>query len=418
MNVTIHPQRLLEDLRQLATFGRAGPDDHPGIHRPSLSPQDMTSRHWLVERMTDAGLDARIDGIGNVVGRSKHLGPALLIGSHTDSQPRGGWLDGSLGVVYGLEIVRALHESQPSLNLPIDVVSFIDEEGTFIGCLGSLSFCNQITSLEVGDATNQQTGQPLNEAIAEAGLLGLDLTRLEPDRHMAYLEAHIEQGNILESEGSRIGVVSTIVGIRNFDIRFKGKANHAGTTPMNLREDAGSSLINFAYELNKTLQPIAGPNTVWTIGRVNFDPGATSVIPGHADLTLQFRDSALEVLDRFERQVEELVATANRTGPVHVSLHPSSAIKPSAMDKNLQNHLAAAAQIHAPGAWKRMPSAAGHDAMTMADQLPCAMLFVPSIGGISHDYAEDTKEADIILGCEILATAAASILQSTSRLKR
>ena len=408
MNLPINPQRLLEDLRHLATFGKVD----TGVHRPSLSPPDMASRRWLVERMAGAGLEAYIDGVGNVVGRSNRGGQALLIGSHTDSQPRGGWLDGSLGVVYGLEIARALRESGQSRGRSIDVVSFVDEEGTFLGCLGSRSFCGQITRLDSDRAVSRETGQPLADAIAAAGLSGRVVARLERDRHVAYLEAHIEQGRQLEIAGNRIGVVTAIVGIRQFEIRFSGEANHAGTTPMNLRRDAGVSLIEFAYRLHEAFKTIAGPKTVWTMGRVQFIPGTAAIIPGHAELTLQFRDPEVKVLEDFERKVEQMVISTNRNGPVEVSLNRVQQITPSVMDPALQDHLASAANVHAPGAWVRMASAAGHDAMILADQLPCAMLFVPSIGGISHDFAENTKEEDIILGCQVLAAAAAAILES------
>jgi N-carbamoyl-L-amino-acid hydrolase len=178
------------------------------------------------------------------------------------------------------------------------------------------------------------------------------------------------------------------------------------------RKDAGVALIDFAYKLRHAFQAIAGPKTVWTIGRVTFHPGAPSIIPGEAEMILQYRDPEVERLEQFEQTVHDLAAAANRAGPVVVMATPNRApIKPTMMDTTLQRQIAAAAEHHAPGAWVHMPSAAGHDPMILSDYLPCAMLFIPSIGGISHDFAEDSHAADIVLGCQVLADAAAAILQ-------
>jgi beta-ureidopropionase / N-carbamoyl-L-amino-acid hydrolase len=407
---TINPERLLGMLKTLRTFGAVG----TGVVRPSLSPVDMEARRWLCGRMLEAGLDAWIDGVGNVLGRSRNHGKALLIGSHSDTQPKGGWLDGALGVIYGIEIVRALAEDPVTRALPVDAVAWVDEESTYLWCLGSRSFCGVLTQDAIAAATNAE-GQRLTEAIQAAALAGLPSARLEPERYVGYLEGHIEQGPYLEEEGNKIGVVTSIVGIRGCRIHFRGQQNHAGTTPMPRRKDAGVALIDFAYTLRQAFQAIAGPTTVWTIGRVSFSPGAPSIIPGEAEMILQYRDPSETLLDRFEQTVNAFAATANCAGLVEVTVMPNrTPIKPTIMDAALQQHIAAAAERHASGAWVHMPSAAGHDPMVLSDHLPCAMLFVPSRGGISHDFAEDTDEADIVLGCQVLAEAAASILGGAS----
>jgi N-carbamoyl-L-amino-acid hydrolase len=180
---------------------------------------------------------------------------------------------------------------------------------------------------------------------------------------------------------------------------------------MPLRQDAGMALINFAYRLNQAFEKIAGPRTVWTMGRVAFYPGAPSIIPGRAEMHLQFRDPETSRLEAFEAKTHELIAEANRKGPVDVSIEPvGKPIQPADMDTNFQRHIAAAAERIAPGKWSHMPSAAIHDAMFLAQVMPAGMLFVPSINGISHDFAEDTSEADIVRGCQVMATAVASIL--------
>ncbi|MFQ5786005.1 MAG: Zn-dependent hydrolase [Alphaproteobacteria bacterium] len=402
----IDPDRLMTDLRTLRSFGACG----TGVVRPSLSPIDMDARRWLAARMSEAGLEARIDGVGNVFGRSVNDGKALLLGSHSDTQPRGGWLDGAMGVIYALEVARAFGETPETREFAVDIASWVDEEGTYVSFLGSRSFCGDMTPETIAAATDHD-GRRLADAIREGGIEGAPLARLEPGRHAAYLEAHIEQGPYLEEAGNRIGVVTAIVGMRNLDIVFAGEQNHAGTTPMARRKDAGVALIALAQRINETFPTVAGEHTVWTIGRVAFDPGAASIVPGRAEMHLQFRDQDEARLDALEAKARELIAAACAAGPVAVSIAPSNeAVQPTSMDAMLQEQIAAAAEAHAPGKWTAMPSAAGHDAMILAGVLPSAMLFVPSIGGVSHDFAEDTAEDDIVLGCRVFADAAASIV--------
>jgi N-carbamoyl-L-amino-acid hydrolase len=406
----IDPDRLLSDLKTLRSFGACG----NGVVRRSFSDVDMAARRWLAERMAEAGLEARIDGVGNVIGRSPNAGRALVMGSHTDTQPRGGWLDGALGVIYALEVARALADDRASAHLPLDIASWMDEEGSYLGCLGSASFTETMGDAEIRRATNPD-GRSVAEALDAAELTGEAPARLEPARHSAYLEAHIEQGPVLEAEGKRIGVVTSIVGVRTCTLTFSGQQNHAGTTPMALRRDAGDALIVLAAKLREALGALLAERTVFTIGRVVFDPGADSIIPGRAEMSLQFRDGDEAQLDRMAAAVDRVIEEANRAGPVGVELAESSGLEGAPMDPGLQDHLAAAAERHAPGQWMRMPSGAAHDAQILARRVPSAMLFVPSIGGISHDFAEHTAEADIALGCRVLASAAATVLEELNR---
>ena len=406
----INADRLLGDLEALREFGRRG----TGVVRQALSPIDMQSRHWLVERMTDAGLDASIDGLGTIIGRSRNPGKALLIGSHTDTQPTGGWLDGAMGVMYGLEIARALAESDDTRGLALDVASWIDEEGAFIGLMGSKAFCGVLDDDAFDRAVNS-SGQTLRAALRGAGLEGRARAALDPARYAGYMEAHIEQGPYLEEEGKRIGVVTSIVGIRDHRITFEGDQNHAGTTPMPRRKDAGRALTDFASTVHEKFPEHVGPKSVWTIGEIHLEPGASSIVPGRAWMTLQFRDGEESRLDRLTELVHELVEGADARGPVRVRIEADTEWSVGAqMDEEFQAHLQAAAETHAPGGWMHMPSAAGHDAQVLAKRLPSAMLFVPSIGGISHAFEEDTSEADLVLGCQVFADAAASILMAHS----
>ena len=243
----IDPQRMLEDLRALAEFGKLG----TGVNRRSLTPEDLAARDWLLERMQAAGLDARISTEsaawpGRTPGSRRHI----LIGSHTDSVPKGGWLDGSMGVMFGLEIARAWVEDGRSDDLGVEVISFIDEEGRFAGLLGSAAFTGKMAEADIGKLTDER-GESLESALQAAGYAGRDLLRCEPARHAAYLEAHIEQGPVLETAGKRIGLVTDIVGVARCEVIFTGQADHAGTTPMGLRRDAAAALYAFADDFSR-----------------------------------------------------------------------------------------------------------------------------------------------------------------------
>jgi len=402
----INAARLLNDLERLRSFGATG----PGVVRLSLSPVDMEARRWLVERMTDAGLDASIDGVGTVFGRSRNAGPALVIGSHTDTQPTGGWLDGALGVIVGIEVVRALAECEATKLLAVDVASWIDEEGTFSGFLGSRSFVGESVDEAICNARNRE-GVLLADALKNAGLSEAPRVRLDKTRHMAYMEPHIEQGGRLEAGGMSIGVVTTIVGIREHVLRFTGQRNHAGTTPMSIRRDAGAALVAFIARMDDAFSALADADTVWTVGRIELNPGSFSVVPGQADLYLQFRDASAARLAAMQDALDALINEFDAHGGVRAEVKASEPPEqPVVMDSALQAHLANAAEVLAPGQWERMPSGASHDAQVIAHHLPACMLFVPSIGGVSHDFIEDTAEAHIVLGCEVAARAAADML--------
>ena len=404
--VTINGERLLDDLRVLRAMGATG----TGVVRPALSEMDMTARRWLAGRYEAAGLTARIDGVGNVLGRSPNPGPALLVGSHSDTQPTGGWLDGALGVIYGLEVVRALAGEEATKHLAVDAISWQDEESRFYGCMGSRSFCGDFTA-EAEDGLRDKDGVALADALAQAGLA--DTPRLGAgDRdYLGFLEAHIEQGPHLEQDGRRIGIVNSIVGLGGMVFTFTGQQNHAGTTMMAGRKDAAAALYALANGINEEFPKVAGERSVWTMGRAVLTPGAPSIIPGHGELELQFRDVDPDVLDRFEAVAHRLVAQINKRGGATVVARPSRMrIAPAHMDTGFQEHLSQAAEQYAPGRWTAMPSGAFHDAGVVCGVMPCAMLFIPSIGGISHDFAEDSHDDDIILGCQVLASAAAAIL--------
>jgi len=406
----INGARLIADLRQLAEFGKY----KTGVHRPTYTADDMAARQWLVGRMREAGLDPVIDGIGTVLGRSESGGPRLLVGSHVETQPYSGWLDGAMGVLYGLEVARAFAEDKTTAGLCIEVGAWADEEGHYGSLLGSRSFCGELTEEQIDATRNRQTGKPLREALKEAGLAGKPRERLDRKRYVGYLEAHVEQGDTLDSGGLRLGIVTGIVGIHLYNLTFHGQQNHAGTTRMAVRKDAGVALIKFCNMVEERFPKVVGPRSVWTTGKITLDPGAPSVIPGKAEMLFQFRDVEPERLAILEKTLEAMVVEANARGPCRVELEAVSRTPPHAMDKGFQDALEAAAERRAPKLHTRLPSAAGHDAQTFARHIPAGMLFVPSVAGISHHYAEDTKEVDIVLGCQTFADAAAEILRKAA----
>ena len=388
----------LNDLRQIGTY-------KTGVHRPTYSPEDMQSRHWLMERMAEIGLEPSIDGIGNVYGRHKGPGPHLLVGSHIETQNQAGWLDGALGVVAGLALARA--------GLPVDVVAFADEEGHFEGgFLGSRSIIGQLSEAEIDRSRSRNDGTPLRTALEAAGLAGLPRMQIDPSRYKGFFEMHIEQGTQLERQGLRAGVVTGIVAIWQFRIHIEGMQDHAGGTTMAERRDAGLTAIRLLAAIDQEFPRHCAERTVWTTGRITLDPGAQSIIPGVADILFQFRDIEMDVLQRMEKILRQLILESNRRERCTAELVVISRAKPALCNPDMMAALDAAAELHGAGLWQRMPSGAGHDAQYMAQVMPAAMLFTPSIGGISHHWAEDTKPEDLALCCQILGTAAEKFLAS------
>ena len=395
----IDTERFLRDLDDLRGIGRY----RTGVHRPTYSPQDMESRRWLMARMEECGLEPAMDGIGNVLGRHRGAGPRLLVGSHIETQNHAGWLDGALGVVAGLALARA--------GLPVDVVAFADEEGHFEGgFLGSRSAIGALTEEEIDRSRSRNDGTPLREALAAAGLAGLPRMTLDPGRYRGFLEMHIEQGTQLEGAGERIGVVTGIVAIWQWRITVEGQQDHAGGTTMAERRDAGLSAVRLLAAIDREFPRVCAERTTWTTGRIALEPGAPSVIPGRAEVLFQFRDVEVPVLERLEETLRALVRESNRRERCTATLAQLSRAAPALCDPGLMDALAAAAEQRAPGQWRRMPSGAGHDAQWIGRVMPAAMLFVPSIGGVSHHWAEDTKREDLALGCQVLADAAARVV--------
>ncbi|MGB3408670.1 MAG: hydantoinase/carbamoylase family amidase [Jannaschia sp.] len=385
------PTRFLSDLHALRAIGARG----SGVVRRAFDADDIRARHWLAAQFAEAGLEARIDPAGNVWG----LGGPLLIGSHSDTQPEGGWLDGAFGVIAALEIARGTRG--------VSVVSFQDEEGRFGATTGSEIWSGALTLAQADGLADLDgvTFGVARTALAATGAFP------DPTRFTAYLEPHIEQGPVLDTAGEAAGVVTAIVGLRQVTVTLEGQQNHAGTTPMPLRRDAMTGLAAAHHGIAGALRNVATPDSVWTIGHVSLHPNAPSAVPGRVRFTVQWRDAEAARLDRMESAIRTALSRSASDTGLGIDISGTSALPPVSMDPRLRGALASAAVSHAAGRWRDMPSGALHDATNVSRLLPVAMLFAPSIGGISHDFAEDTHEADLVTCLHILEEAAHTLIR-------
>jgi beta-ureidopropionase / N-carbamoyl-L-amino-acid hydrolase len=398
--IEIKPERLLATLEALRNIGRCG----TGVHRPALTPADLEARLWLRARLAELGFDARLDRFGTVLGRTPGDAPAILIGSHTDTVPQGGWLDGALGVAYALEIATARAEALGTTAARVDVVSFQDEEGTFVPLLGSRAFIGEITEPELFAEVQALDGRRLGEALAVEPIRAQPILRLDTSRTLAFLEGHIEQGPRLEAQNLPVGIVTAIVGIRRFHFAIEGRADHAGTTPMGLRRDAGAAALRLAVAILDRLNAGRGSDTVWNIGHVTLRPGTPNVVPAAAEFIVEVRDVEEKLLDTLEAAIRERAAADAFATGLPITVERTAAIPATMMTARLANAFALSAAAMGAGSM-RLSSGAGHDAMMLARRVPTGMLFVPSIGGRSHHVSEDTRTEDIITGAQIMAGA-------------
>jgi allantoate deiminase len=388
----------------LETAARIGADERGGVSRFAWTPELAQAHEWLAGRLEELGLSVDLDPAGNVVGRwQSGEGKAVVVGSHLDTVPQGGRYDGALGVLAALDVVRRLRREGVEPRQSVWVVSFNDEEGSRFqtGMLGSRAFC--------GDCDLDDWRQRgVSEAMAEAGF---DFSRLGEARHVddvaAYLELHIEQGPRLEASGVDLGIVTGIAGMLGFRARFVGEANHAGTTPMELRRDALAGAAQAVLALRAEAR--ARDDMTSNVGVLSVEPGGFNVIPGAAEFTIDVRSATADGFERltpFVRETLEEIAAAEGLRLELVETHRKSPVE---LDPELQAGLEAAAREE--GA-TTMPlvSGAGHDAMVLAHYVPAAMLFVPSRGGVSHSPDEYTEERLCDLGARVLGRAVRALV--------
>ena len=399
--IDINGERLLADLRALAAIGGL-PDG--GVDRLAWSDHDLAGRRWFAERMREAGIEPRVDAALNVFG---HLpgttGPWLLTGSHLDSVPNGGRLDGAYGAVAALEVLRTLAESGDPLAERVEIVGFADEEGVRfeVGLIGSLALVGELDIERLRDGLDWQ-GVAIRQVLATAGR---DLDRmLEAQEHRhsikGFVELHIEQGPRMEADGSDLAVVTGIVGVHRQRIEVQGTQNHAGTTPFRLRHDAGRAAARAAAELRDLVQGVDA-EAVANIGSMQFHPGGVNVIPGRARFTLEVRhlDQRVvgEAVRAFGTRLERICAEEG----CQVEVELLSSVPPAPMDANVMEALAqACTELGRRPA--RLSSGAGHDAAVLSHHVPSGMLFVPSVGGVSHSPRETTSDEHLVLGARAL----------------
>ncbi len=396
--LTVDSKRLQLRIEELAEFGKT---PEGGVNRVAFSQEDIQSRRYILSLMEEAGLKTRIDEGGNIIGRLEGTEPSLppiVFGSHTDTVPQGGKYDGAAGVLGAIECVQVLAENGVKTRHPLEVIVFTDEEG---GLIGSKAVIGDLASgaLEV----TSHSGKEVQEGIRALGgnPEALDKAARKKGDIAAFIEIHIEQGSVLASKEIDIGVVEGIVGINWWDVTVEGLANHAGTTPMDKRQDALLAAAQLIISVNRVVTGVPG-RQVGTVGRIKAEPGAPNVIPGKVVMSLELRDLSAVKIDTLFRQIEEEAdAIARKTG-TKITFSPIEATAvPAPTDPSIRKFIAEAAE-ELGLSYIFMPSGAGHDAQNMAKIAPTGMIFVPSIGGISHSSQEFTPPRDIANGANVL----------------
>ena len=400
-NFGADPKRLEKRIKELSQYG-ANPEG--GVSRVAFSDADIAGRKYIRSLMENAGLKVRVDAAGNIIGHREGRNPKLpviLFGSHADSVPYGGNYDGALGVLGALECIEILNQQNFLTAHPLEVIVFSDEEG---GLTGSHAAVGELSreALQI----KSHSGKTIGEGIRFIGgdPDNLRLAKRNPSEILAYLELHIEQGGILEAEKINIGVVEGIVGINVWDVTVLGFANHAGTTPMNQRKDALLAAARLVESVNHMARSIPG-RQVATVGTIQAEPGAPNVIPGKVVMSLEIRDLEKSKIDLvFEKVKESAEKIAADTGTTISFAALDVTAVPAPTDQRLRKVI----QEAATGlglTTKLMPSGAGHDAQDIARIAPIGMIFVPSIGGISHSPKEFTTASDMANGASVLMQA-------------
>ena len=414
--ISISLPRLTSRINTLARFGGL---PGGGVTRMCWSAPHEEARAWLVGEMQAAGLETWIDTAGNIFGATgiralRPEMPAVLTGSHIDTVPEGGILDGALGVLAGLECIQAITETRTPHTRPLVVAAWSDEEGRYGSLFGSRAFCGMLEGAKL-DEMAAVDGARLVDAMARAGF---DAHRAPEARApagavAAYVELHIEQGARLEETGIPIGVVETIVGVRRARVIFLGQADHAGTTPMERRRDAFLAAADYALRVREHVVTRGSKESVTNFGVVHVHPGASNIVPGRAELVHEMRDPDVAVL---ERLASECVALANGVASergVKVEIQPMSATTPAPCSPRIQ---AATENVCAKLglATRRLYSAAGHDAQNLARVTDSGMIFIPSLGGRSHRVDEMSDWPAIERGANALLHTLLALADTTA----
>jgi N-carbamoyl-L-amino-acid hydrolase len=394
-------RRLWSDLMTMAEIGAL---PNGGCCRLALTDEDRQARDLFVRWCREAGCEMRIDPFGNIFAtRPARTRDAahVLVGSHLDTQPHGGRFDGVVGVLAGLETVRALNEAGIETEYAVTVVNWTNEEGVRFapGLTGSSGFVGAIRAYDTSAVTGVG-GLPFYPELHRIGYAGS--ARLT-ERIAGYYELHIEQGPVLEGAGVSVGIVDGVQGVRWLSIEFNGEDRHAGTTPARDRRDAFMAAARLAVDMRRTALALDEDFRI-TFGRIGVEPGSVNTVPGRVTMTADLRHSDVGYLDRIEQEFKAAVATLRDSEGVDGVVTRLMDVAPVRFHAAMQETIAAAAS-ELGIATRRLPSGAMHDASNLATVAPSAMIFVPSRGGISHNEREWTEPAHIADGCEVLARA-------------
>ncbi len=391
-------QRIEQHLMELAKFGK---DSLGRNYRVAYSKGDLQGRAYYMGLMKAAGLEVSIDYAGNIHGKRKGKDPSkkpIAFGSHIDMVPDGGNYDGVVGSMGALEVMEVLKENNITTSHPLELIIFANEEG---GVIGSMAMAGQLKKEGLNVVT--PSGLTNREGIKALGGNpdSIHFAAKKQGDYKAYLELHIEQGGFLDDEKLQIGVVEGIVGIEDWDVIVEGFANHAGTTPMDKRQDALIAASKLVIAINESVRSFPG-RQVATVGKITAFPGAFNVIPGKVVTSLEIRDLSRDKIMMVFADIEKRAAEISKASNVKISFRSLNIqAKPALMDKDIQAKISAAAKMLGYSQ-KTMQSGAGHDAQEMAQITPAGMIFIPSVGGISHSPKEFSRPADMANGANVL----------------
>jgi N-carbamoyl-L-amino-acid hydrolase len=409
-NWRIDSKRLKTAFDSLAEIGST---KDGGIHRPALSPAHLEARVWFQEQAKGLGLTYSSDQAGNQ-SALLHCGPPgaphLLLGSHLDSVPHGGRFDGALGVVCALEVLAAVKQSRLSLPCHLEAMGFCDEEGAHMGLMGSRAMAGALSASEL---EHPASGIPaFEQGLHSIGLKRGDILKAKrgPGTLAGYLELHIEQGRVLEQAGLDIGVVTGFVGIRHYKLTFKGRADHAGTTPMDQRQDPVPAVASYCLAMHQTVMERFAP-AVATVGQMEFSPGAFNVVPDSVTVWQEFRADSEDKLDAMQEAILALARQSAQDHGVNLEAAQGEKTQPVPTSPLMVSSIKAAADGLGLS-WQEMPSGAGHDAQAMALICPAGLIFVPSQDGASHSCREFSSWPDCQNGARALLGSALHFAES------
>jgi len=392
----INENRLLQRLHDLSQIGRNKVTG--GINRFSFTSEEQQAIELVTSYMKEAGMTVNVDGVGNIIGTYGEESETIMLGSHIDTVPDGGKYDGALGVLAAIEIVQTIYEQQLPLSKKIEVVAFKDEEGTRFGfgLIGSRAMAGLLTyeELQKRDASDIS----IQEAMKQFELSPLPLEKVKRNDIQAYLEMHIEQGKVLENEELPVGIVLGIAAPLWLEVTVTGVSEHAGATPMPIRQDALTAASEMILAIEQMLNGTT--NSVATVGKLNVEPNGVNVIPGRVTFTIDIRDIDEQKISALESSIlEQLQKVAERRN-ITVTSKVLQRVKPAKTAPMLQQQLASSIEKYGVQPYSLI-SGAGHDAMNMANVAPIGMLFVRSKGGISHNPLEYSSDEDIVIATNI-----------------